>query len=291
MNKLWIAITPLILLLGLESRAQTVAQVKNNKVLMELGSLTTQKGDDVFCLDAAQKRKGLLKVTQVKGSKAVAEIVKGACEQGMAVRLRRVGKAGGGDSASSESRPRRSAKKTGQAWGIVGGYHMDSAVATFTYSGTEYSSSMTGTGFSVSGLYDYDLTKDWQFRALAGIETFNTEGTVAASACNNGASSNCDFILMNLSFQGLAKYNFSTGSMRPWIGGGIGYIFALSKSSNVINTSELSTNWLYTLAGGLDWGLASGAYIPLSIEYSQFPDSATVKAGYIAVRGGWATSF
>ena len=48
-------------------RADQVAQVKGQKALLEFDQTTTTPGEEFYTLDGEGKRKGILRITQVKG--------------------------------------------------------------------------------------------------------------------------------------------------------------------------------------------------------------------------------
>lgn len=147
------------------------------------------------------------------------------------------------------------------------------------------SPSMSGMGFGLVSYYDYPLFAGLQFRGVAGYEQINASGTIGSSSCTG--STTCDFKVNYLSLYGLGKYNFSETPSKFWITGGMGFLIALSKSSSVINESQISTNQIYSFGAGYDFAMGRKAVMPVSLEYSMFPPSTTVTASMIHVRVGY----
>jgi hypothetical protein len=174
------------------------------------------------------------------------------------------------------------------SYGAVGGYLMNSmtaSVSSNTYP-TAVSTGMSGTGFSVGGFYDSLFSSDIVGRGSVGLEQFSASGTTTNPVCAN--SKNCTANINYLSFYGLLKWYTNQGSYRNWVGGGAGYLIAISKSSSALNESQISTNQVFTFAYGCDVQMSRQNYIPISLEYNLFPSSATVKANQIMLKAGWA---
>lgn len=146
--------------------------------------------------------------------------------------------------------------------------------------------SMSGMGFGAGGFYDVPFGDSLAGRIWAGIEQFNVSGDISTAACNG--STTCDAKINYLSVYGLGKWYFMQGQYRSWVGGGAGFLLAVSKSATALNESQISTNQVLTAALGLDWQMSRKNYVPISIEYNMFPDSSTVKATMIVIKAGWA---
>ncbi|MFN9069077.1 MAG: hypothetical protein ACK5V3_17775, partial [Bdellovibrionales bacterium] len=72
----------LSLFLTLQAKAQSVSKISGTRVLLELGEMTASTGDRLITVDANGKRKGLVQIRQIKGTKATADILKGKPEVG-----------------------------------------------------------------------------------------------------------------------------------------------------------------------------------------------------------------
>jgi outer membrane protein W len=88
-----------------------------------------------------------------------------------------------------------------------------------------------------------------------------------------------------------ARYLFTTGRMRPWLGFGIGLLFPVTKSSTALSASSIGTTNVMQFQGGLDFAVGQTMYVPISVEYGLLPKSDQVDAHWIALRVGLALPF
>lgn len=278
----------------------TVSAVKGQKVLINLDGDSTEEGDEFYLLNPAnKKRTAIIRIKQVKGSKALAEVLKGRAEQGYSLQAKAASKmsadvppATEGDEAPVSPRNDMTfLRVVKDSYGIMGGYIMNSMNADVSYKdgfgiNHKTSTSMSGSGFGVGGFYDYAFNSDLVGRGYAGIEQFNVSGNAAEAGC--AGSTSCDAKINYLSLYGLLKWYPIQGKYRGWLGGGMGYLLALSKSSSALNESQISTNQVFTFAVGSDIQMSRKNYVPVSIEYNLFPSSDTVKASMILIKAGWA---
>lgn len=286
----------ILTLISTSALAQTVTMVKGQKALIDLQGTSVKAEDEFFTLNAAGKKIGIIKIRTIKGGKATADILKGKVEVGNSLQSRGGGSAhatSSGDSSgstqdtSSGSSP--SALRKSETWGILGSFGMDKMDASFTNSSVKYTTNMQGTGFGLLGFYDHPMTKDFILRGTAGIEQFISNGTLTTAVCGNGTSNDCSVNIMYLSFYGTAKYILVGGKAKLWLGGGLGYLFAASKSSNVLKTDGLST-YVIVPSLGVDIPIGAG-FLPIVFDYTLYPDSADVKASAMSIRAGWGWYF
>ncbi|MEK2645091.1 hypothetical protein [Bdellovibrio sp. BCCA] len=279
----------------------SVSAVKGQKVLINLEGDATSEGDEFYLLNPANNKKtAIIRIKQVKGSKALGEIVKGRAAQGYALQAKAASKMSA-DVPASETSEEEAApvsrndmsylRVVKDSYGVTGSYIMNSMNADVSYKdgfgiSHKTSTSMSGSGFGVGGFYDYALGQSLIGRGSAAIEQFNVSGNASEAAC--AGSTSCDAKINYLSLYGLLKWYPIQGKYRGWIGGGMGYMLAVSKSSTALNESQISTNQVFTFAVGTDIQMNRKNYIPISIEYNLFPASDTVKANMIVIKGGWA---
>jgi hypothetical protein len=282
----------LLLLTGYSALAAKVSAVKNNKIMIELEGESASAGAEFFVLNGQNKKVALVKVTQAKGGRAIAEIIKGSAKPGYLLQA----KGGGGsmstssssksDSSSDDYYDRKLNQKmhNGNSWGIVGGYLMNSMVV----STTSMQINMSGSGFGALGYYDYALSPSLVFRGMAGLETFNVAGSNSAASPSN-CTTNCDVQIQYLSFYGYGRWNFMQGQYKSWIGGGAGYLMPTQKpGGSVFANNTMGANQIFVVAGGMDYRLSAKNYLPISLEYGLYPSTATVKAQIIYLRVGYA---
>lgn len=279
--------------------AASVSAVKGQKVLINLDGDATEVGEEFYLINpSSQKRSAIIRIKQVKGNKALGEIVRGKAADGFTLQAKAPSamSADVAPQASEETSPAPT-NATGylrvlkDSWGVLGGYMMNTMDADITYRDSfgisqKASASMSGSGFGFGGFYDYALNNSLVGRGYAAMEQFNVTGSTTEAACNS--STTCDAKINYLSLYGLLKWYPIQTKYRVWLGGGMGYLLALSKSSTALNESEISTNQVFTFGGGLDWQMDRKNYIPVSIEYNMFPASDTVKASMIVIKAGWA---
>ncbi|RYZ72011.1 MAG: hypothetical protein EOP09_03830 [Proteobacteria bacterium] len=275
--------------------AAKVTQVKNKKVMISLDGTSASNGSEFFVLNASGKKVAIVRVTQVKGGKAIADITKGTAQAGYSLQA----KGGGGGSSSSSSsgsgdsyydRKLNNRANTGNSFGLVGGYLMNSMTATFPGGpqGATYkvNASMSGSGFGALGYYDYAMSPRFSLRGMGGLEQYNVAGSIATADCN--LTTSCSVNLTYLSLYGYGRFNVTTSGNKFWLGGGYGYLYAMSKASNVLKADQITANQIFVLAAGMDFRLSAKTFIPVSLEYGLYPTSDSVKATIMYLRAGYA---
>jgi hypothetical protein len=292
-------------LLSVSSWAASVSAVKGQKTLINLEGSEANPGDEFFLINPANgKKNAIVRITQVKNGKAIAEIVKGRAAQGFTLQAKASGSSAGGSAAAAHaSSDVSSYENTGStykgrggdylmipkdSWGIVGEYLMNTMDATHTVGGSvTATANMKNSSFGAGGFYDYVYTPELIARGGVALEQFSVKG--ASDVAGDCSGSDCKADITYLTMSALGKYNFNIGKYRPWVGAGGGFMIAVSKSSNILKESEISTNQVLTAAFGVDIQMSRKNYIPVSLEYSTFfPPAELVKAHMIILKGGWA---
>jgi len=294
-----------LLVFSLTSEAAVVTSVKGDKALINLEGADTVVGEDFYLVDpTTNKKKAIIRIKQIKQGRAVADVLKGKAENGFTLQVRIVAQ-NEKPAPVAESRSRKktpySAASQGRSstapgylrfakdsWGLIGEYLSNSMAAQYASSqqatlGKIAGTSMTGTGLGFGGFYDYAYTSDFIFEGLGALEQFNVAGP-----SNLSTDPNCNVKIQYLSMYAIAKYNFTEGHYRAWAGAGGGLLLALSKSSNILDTGQITTNQTYLLEVGVDIQTSRKNYIPVSIQYEGFPSSPTVTASMIVLKAGWA---
>jgi len=292
----------LLLILTLPSWAATVKAVKGSRVLVQLEGASSSTGEEYFLIDpSTTKRRAIIRIRQIKGDQAIAEVLKGTAQSGFTLQAKARSNVKGSSPRTRKADPTfanpvedtivtnsgRFPLVAKNSYGVLGSYLSHSMNAKFIASpGRTASSSLSGSGFGVGGFYDHTLTDKLMGRAHASYEQFNAQGSTPLADCDG--STTCDVKINYLSVYGLAKYQLTSSKYRMWAGGGVGFLLAMSKSSTVLNASEISTNQVFTAAFGTDIYYSSKNYIPVSLEYNLFPASSTVSASSVVLRAGWA---
>lgn len=280
----------LSLFVSAQGEAAQVTKVKGKSALIDTEGDIVKPGEIYYVIDLNGARKAVVKIKKVKGSKAIAVIGKGAPKAGMQLQSRDASPSQAAASSYSPSSSSSSGALGGAYWGGILGLGMDSMTADIIdanniKSGT---ASTSGMSFSVKGLYDHRLFDRVWFRGLAGVEGFKSEG---GNGCGTSRTAVCSVDIMYLSADAIGRYLFSESSFRPWAGGGFSLMFPLSKSSNLLESSSITSTYALIFASGFDWQASPSFYIPVSVEYAMLPKSETVEASWIQVRAGVAFGF
>lgn len=271
--------------------AAKISQVKNNKVMIELDGESASAGTEFFALNPQNKRVALIKITQVKGGRAVGEITKGSVKPGYLLQNKGGSPAAaaanaGGDTGTDDYYDRKLNNKVhnGNSWGIVGGYLMN----TMAVKTSSMQINMSGSGFGALGYYDYALSPSLVFRGMGGLETYNVAGSNSAASPSN-CTTNCDVKIQYLSFYGYGRWNFMQGQYKSWLGAGAGYLYPMSKpGGSVFSNNQMGANQIFVFSVGTDYRLSAKNYMPISLEYGLYPATATVTASIIYLRVGYA---
>lgn len=261
--------------------------VKGDRALLDLEGEDIQVGDKIGARNSEGKARALLEIKQVKNGKAVAAVVKGQLTPDLS--LAKLGtasaaknKAGGTKSSRTKTAPSKS------SWGLTAGYAMSDMTVKAT---STASVSMTGSSFNLSGYYQMPLDGRISTRLFGSYETLDVKGTAPASLSGQ-CGSECKATISYLGLMALVRYSFLVSpSYEAWAGGGLGFLFAIGKSSTILDTSKISTNQTIIGSLGLDYRLDKKSYIPIQFDYAMFPDNSTSSAKQMILRAGWGFQF
>lgn len=276
------------------SFAAQVVKVKGKSALINLQGQAVSAGDRFFATENG-KNKALLQIAKVSGDKAIAKVLKGTANPGQSL----APASGGGGGSSRPARAERSngirstdvSGKSRSYWGLMLGYAMDTMnvnVKKYTDGSAFGTAALSGTGFAVKGLFDYEIFPQVWFRGLVGVDMFNVSGD---SKCGVNNAQTCDAKLMYGAADFIGRYVFTAGNFRPWLGLGIGLLFPASKSATALDASSIGTTNVILPTAGFDFFISPTMYIPVSVEYGLLPKSDEVDAHWIAVHAGLAIPF
>lgn len=266
--------------------AAEVTKVKGKSVLVDLKGDSAAPGDTFYGIKANGKRGAIIKIVKVKGEKAIGKVSKGKADTGMKLEFKpaKTKVAAKNEEAAEDDGAAETPATSGRSfWGGQAGLTMDKMTAKIDDAS---STSMSGMGFSAKGLFDYELFPRVWFRGTTGIESFNVS---SGDYCTSGAA--CNAKLMYLSFDFIGRYVFSEGKVRPWLGGGVGLLFPVTKSASALDSASISTTNVMVITGGVDWYLNPKMYVPISVEMGILPKSDQVEASWIGIRAGIAVPF
>ncbi|MGE5085925.1 MAG: hypothetical protein ACM3MG_06450 [Bacillota bacterium] len=264
--------------------AAKITVVKQGKGLVDLEGDSAASGDRFFAVDPSGKKRALVEVKQVKNGKAVINVLKGTIAAGYSITPSTTSSSDkrGGTEQSNEKSLSGSNRSS---WGMTAGF-VNSSMTAKTTSG---SVSMSGTSFDLLGYYQTYLDKNISVRAFGGYQTLSVAGS-GSFLCNG--SSNCTADLSYLGLGALVRYSFyRTQSLEFTAGAGLGFLFAMNKSSNILDTSKITTNQTVIGSLGLDYYLSRKNYIPIQFDYAIFPDNNTSSAAQMSIRAGYGWNF
>jgi hypothetical protein len=279
--------TLILLSLSITANAAKVTKVSGGKALIDLEGDTALVGDQFFVVDSSGKKRGLIQVSKVQGGRAIATISKGSATPGSSLQ-RFQGRMSAEPSEVNNSRGSASSGK--KSWGIMAGM----VNSSMNVKSSSSSMTMSGSSFDLVGYYQTYLDKNISVKAMAGYETLNVTGS-APSGWSGGtcvAGSNCTADIGYLGMNVLIRYSFArTKSLEFTAGGGLGFLFAMQKSSNVLDTAKISTNQTIVGTLGVDWHLDKRTYVPIQFDYAMFPDNNTSSATQMILRAGYGWNF
>lgn len=262
--------------------AVKIISVKQNRVLIDLEGQDLPTGQKLFSIDSSGKKRAVIQIRQVKGGKAVAQITKGVASPGHTLQV--IAQAGPPMNQDKVNAQKRRDPKSQDTIGLMAGFAMNSMKVKLSDTPVD----LTGNSFSLKGFYTTKLDGAISVKGSAGYETFAAKGTIATGTCGSSNSQECNVDISYLGLDALIRYSFTENF---WAGGGLAFLFALSKDSNVLDTGKITTNQAIVGAVGYDYRLSGGAFVPLELNYNLFPDNNSTSASQIVIRAGYGWDF
>lgn len=272
-------------LVGFGAEAAQISKVDGAKIFVDFA-----EGEDIqpggrFLVVVGGKKKAVIEIVRVKGTKALAKNLKGKPEVGGQLNpLSSAAKSASASSAPTTTSRRSRRESTGgmfgdMTYGALAGYDM--STQEVTSSGT--SVSMTGSGFSLKGFADLPIAGSLGLIGRGGITQFNVTGSVSGTSYKTEIM----YAVADL----LLRYNFGEDGFVPFALGGLGLHFPLSKSSNVLDVQRVSATTVFFAGGGFHYALSDSSYVTVTAEYGMFPPSNDVKTSMISARAGMGFRF
>lgn len=272
-------------LLGLPTNAQsaTLTQVKGSQVLVDLqdSPLQISEGQKYFVV-VDGKRRAIVQITQVKGSKAIGKILKGKAVVGG--QLSSPGSRG--DNSGEQRRATRSRQEREEesrmsgnsTFGFLGGYSLDKQDLSVTNSsGATTSTSMSGSGFNFKVFIDLTLTDSLGVIGRFGAEQFSVKDSTGAFKTD----------ILYGTGDLLLRYSFSDGDFVPFLTAGMGLHIPISKTTNALVADNISATTVFLGGLGANIAIGSSSYMTIMGEYGYFLPSANVTTNLIAIRAGF----
>lgn len=296
----------ILTLFSLTAFSARILQSKNNKVLIETDGEQLAVGQKLFLLNATGKKIAVASISQSKNNRAIAIVEKGTAEGASDIQLGPpVKKAKDEISFDEESSEQNTDESNENKTGV---YRLNatkfSIMATLTFNsmstlqsdGTQPTPNqetvkMSGMGFGLTGALDYPFN-DWlTLRGTLGYEPFDAKGTAQFLSCDSLTSRNCTASLQYLAGGGYARFNFTKSKAQAWAGFGMSGKFPIAKTATAVRTDDIKFTATFAVVGGVDYYTGNNSFIPFSVEYQLFPNSDTVTANIILLRGGYGWAF
>lgn len=259
----------------------TISSIQNNRVILNLDEEDWTTGDRLIARDSDGKAKAILQVTQIQGKQASVTIVKGKLEKNHVIAKWVSVKKSTGKSGTTTS------GKANSSWGFALGTTSNSM--TVKPSATT-SSSLSGTSFHASAFYQRKIDGALSTRLFAGYHSLQATG--ASSNLSTCALEDCKVDISYLGLEGVIRYSFwQNQTWDIWAGAGLGFLFALSKESNVLDTNKITANQTILFSLGTDWILNKNSFIPIQFDYAQHPDNSTSSTSQTYIRLGYGRRF
>lgn len=270
--------TVLIFFIATTAIAHEIKSVKGNRALIEIDTSELDllsEDQEVFAINnETGKKAALLKIKQIKDTKAIAEILKGKVKPGFTLQ----GKSN--TEASVEATPEPNASASFQRmprnnFGINLGYLSQTMNAKVIKTTGTDTTNMAGSGLSLGGFYEVAFGRSFTGVVKAQYEQFNVSGTINnPPGCSDSTS--CNALFNFLSLYGSGKIYFYQDKIRIWSSVGLGMSLPTSKTSTALDVSQSSMLQTYTVSLGLDYQLSRRNYLNMSIDMIQFFPSSTV---------------
>lgn len=283
-----------------EAFAAQVAAVKGKQVLVVGSNL---EKDALYYVVEGGKKKGIIKIVNIKGQKAIATLLKGSALKGASL-VFRPGKAKTTTQASNTKNSTPTESKTNydsfspssstssdssykstprkfRGGGLLLSYQMNSASIDFSLTGTE---SLSGSSIGFKAFGDYEIYDNLYLRAEFGTMPFNAEG----------CGGTCIMAINYLGGTLWARYMFGQpeAKTRIWAGANASLVFPLGTGdTNAVNTDDVGSTLTFGFGAGLDYKINEKYYIPVTAEYTLFPPNDEVSASLIQVKAGLGMRF
>ncbi len=263
--------------------AHEIKSVKGNRALIEIDTSELDLlsvGQEVFAINNESGNKAaLLKIKQIKDTKAIAEILKGKVKPGFTLQ----------DNSKTESTTESTTETTTEPittnasfqrmprnnFGINLGYLSQTMNAKVIKTTGTDTTNMAGSGMSFGGFYEVAFGRSFTGVIKAQYEQFNVIGTINnPPGCSE--TTNCNALFNFLSLYGSGKLYLYQDKVRLWTSAGLGMSTPVSKSSTALDVSQSSMLQTYTVSLGIDYQLSRRNYFNMSVDMIQFFPSSTV---------------
>ena len=269
--------------------AAVVAQVKNEKVLIDSQQDQLNIGDEFYLLNSDEKKTGLIRITSVKEGKAVATLIKGTAQGGetlAAYSTQSLSTSEQPQDTASTATYRLTSRKLSLLVGLINNTMVARESDGVPPKPNFDDATMTGSTIGVLGAFDYPLNNWFEMRLTAGYEPFTVAGSTSINGCDNATTRDCSTDISYLSLGAFARFDLYKSKSLVWLGLGGTVRFPIAKKSTALRNDDINISSSYGVSAGVDFFLTHKMYIPLSLDQQFILGSDTVKANFLALRAG-----
>ena len=210
------------------ANAGEVIQVKSNKVLLSISPGEFKVGDEAYTTGPDGKRKGLVKITTVRGDKAIGELEKGAADKGFKLQIKlnanptppppppkatannlddALGVPAAATDAGRSERPPFGFMKVGKSgMGALVGLSQNTLKLQAVAGATSESLALAGSSFNLLGFVEMNNSRKMTTRLAFGVEQFEVSGSATnAIFCSN--TNTCGVGFTYLAAEGSLQYS------------------------------------------------------------------------------------
>lgn len=276
------------LIISSGAEAARVTKVSGKQVIIEIETTEMNEGQKFFVIIDG-KKKGVVVITKISKGRALGKITKGKAE--LQATLESTTKSAttarnsvepseeSGDPGTQKQRGngKRKAGEEGDSVtyvGVLAGYAMDSQSVKDTAGN---SVSMSGGGYSLKGFGDMPLSGHIGAIGRAGVEQVTLSG--------GGFSTS----ILYATIDALIRYSFSDSGFIPYVAGGGGIHYPISKSSSILDVPRISATTVFFGDLGFNYQMSPEMILVGLLEYGYFPPSNDVTTNFITARlgAGW----
>ncbi len=274
-----------IFLMSSLASAVKIQTIKGDRTLLVLEGAITEKGNQFIVSDEAGKRRAVISVTQIKDDKAIARIIKGALTAAPTTYslVPYTPKNKVANATDAKGKKTKAPKMSSRAYG--GLVSMAQTTMSVNLSATSGgTANLKGSSFGFDGFYEQVLDGNIEVLGRAGYTSLAAKGS-----SSSGAQYNVNINYLGL--DGVIRFAYRQPKYKLWAGAGLGFMLALSKSSNVIDVSKTSTNQKLLVVLGVDWNLNPRTFIPVQFDYVILPNKSVVTTSQMILRAGYGLRF
>ena len=297
----WLVIA-LDLFLPFCSHAQSISKISGKSILLQDITESQKIGSEWLTVNEAKRKTGLIKIKQVRGAQAVAEILDGTVFIGQTLLPKPppVSRFEEDPDIIPISQPSsiNKTKSTKYFVGALFGYSMDNM--SFLAGDANNPPLITdtvnlrGTHFDLKGYYDSPYNDKWTIRYTAGLDGFAGNYDTSKTVINkdNGGTSNVT--VSTYAFEAEAMWTIDkTKLYKTWIGGGYSFQYTSANSTNMYSLSMSSSySNVIMIGGGADFVQSSKYTMPIFFNYNTYlaGKGITQTSMVFGIGIGWPTS-